>query len=154
MRGLHALLCRYHGSWEGNNFLMMKRSGVKPNRISQEIVGLQAGQFYSMKMFVADHRDLVQAKSEKKRMTVSVNIENAEMIPAKSFVSDSQGYDPAAQYAGKAPPFMNYHRLVFRAKGPTARLTISDWADETTPGGPMGQQTLINFIEIQPYLED
>ena len=63
---------------------------------------------------------------------------------------------------------MNYHRLVFRANGPTARLTLCDWADpstglagsrqagsgQATPGGPVGQETLINFVEIQPYLED
>ena len=49
---------------------------------------------------------------------------------------------------------MNYHRLVFRAKDTTAKLTISDWADATTPGGPIGQEILYNFVEIQPYLED
>ena len=168
MPGLHGLLSRYHGKDEGNNFLLMKRSAKKPNRVSQEIVGLQAGRYYSMKILAADHQDLVQAKSAKKRMTVSVNIENAETIAGKSFVSDVKGYQPVAQYLGKEPPWMNYHRLIFRAKGPTARLTISDWADpstgsprrrsgqagQATPGGPIGQETLMNFIEIQPYLED
>jgi hypothetical protein len=154
MPGLHGLLGRYHGNKEGNNFLLMKRSAERPNRVSQDIVGLQAGRFYSMKMFVADHQDLVQAKSRKKRLTVSANIDNVEMIPAKSFVSDVLGQIPVAQYLGKTPPYMNYHRLVFRAKGPTARVTLSDWADATTPGGPVGQETLINFIEIQPYLEN
>ena len=83
-----------------------------------------------------------------------MTIDNVEMIPAKSFVSEVRSYAAIAQYAGKKPPYMNYHRLVFRAKGPTARLTISDWADGDTPGGPIGQESLVNFIEIQPYLED
>ena len=160
MYRLHGLLNRYHGGTEGNNFLLMKRSGQKPNRVSQEITGLKAGQYYSMKMFAADHQDLVQAKSEKKRLTVSVNIENAELTPAKTVISEIKGYQPVAQYKGKEPPYMNFHRYVFRAKGPTARLTISDWVDpstgsgQATPGGPVGQETLVNFIEIQPYLED
>ena len=49
---------------------------------------------------------------------------------------------------------MNHHRPVFRAKEPTARLTIFDWADGATPGGPTGQETVVNFVEIQPYLGD
>ena len=170
MPRLHGLLGRYHGHKEGNDFLLMRRSAQKPNRVSQDIVGLEPGRFYSMKMIIADYQDLVHAKSEKKRLTVSVNIQNVEMIPEKSFVSDVRSGKPVAQYKGKKPPFMNYHRYVFRANGTTARLTISDWADpstgsprrrsgqagQATPGGPApaGQETLVNFIEIQPYLED
>jgi len=154
MRGLPSIFGRYHHANEGSNFLLMKRSARKPNRVSQDIVGLQPGRLYSMKMITADHQDLVQAKSVKKRLAVSVNIENVEMVPAKSFVSEVRSCAPAAQYAGKTPPFMNYRRLVFRAQAPTARLTLSDWTDETAPGGPVGQETLANFIEIQPYLED
>ena len=48
---------------------------------------------------------------------------------------------------------MNHHRIVFRAKASTARLTISDWADDETPGGPAGQEMLFHFIEVQPFLE-
>jgi len=45
-------------------------------------------------------------------------------------------------------------RLVFRALGTTAKLTISDWIDATDPGGPIGQEILYNFVEVQPYIED
>jgi len=154
MRGLHELFGRYYGANEGNDFLLMTRSAQKPNRVSQDIVGLQPGRLYSLKLFAADHQDLVRAKAEKKRLTVSVNIRNVEVMPAQSFVSDIRSIKPVAQYGGKEPPFMNHHRLVFRAKAPSARLTISDWADDAIPGGPVGQETLVNFIEIQPYLGD
>jgi hypothetical protein len=50
------------------------------------------------------------------------------------------------------PFWMNYHWRVFRAMGPTAKLTVSDWAGDATPGGPIGQETMFNFIEIQPYV--
>lgn len=49
---------------------------------------------------------------------------------------------------------MNHHRIVFRAKAPTAKLTISDWAEDGKPGGPVGQELICNFIEVQPYLGD
>ncbi len=50
--------------------------------------------------------------------------------------------------------WMNYHWRVFKANGPTATLTVSDWAGEEKPGGPGGQELMFNFIEIQPYIGD
>lgn len=32
--------------------------------------------------------------------------------------------------------------------------SLRDWADDTTPGGPVGQETFVRFSEIQPYLGD
>ena len=49
---------------------------------------------------------------------------------------------------------MNYHWHVFRAQKNTATLTVSDWTTEKEPGGPIGQELMFNFIEIQPYLGD
>jgi len=51
------------------------------------------------------------------------------------------------------PFHMNYHWRRFRATGAGAELTVSDWIGETGPGGPVGQQLIYNFIEIQPYLD-
>lgn len=42
----------------------------------------------------------------------------------------------------------------FRAAGDTAALTVSDWKSEKDPGGPVGQELMFNFIEIQPYIGD
>ena len=50
--------------------------------------------------------------------------------------------------------WMNYHRRIFRATGDTARLTVSDGKSEKDPGGPVGQELMFNFIEIQPYIGD
>ena len=43
---------------------------------------------------------------------------------------------------------------VFRAKQATARLTVTDRKNATTPAGPIGQELMFNFIEIQPYHEN
>jgi hypothetical protein len=48
---------------------------------------------------------------------------------------------------------MTYHWLRFRAMGPTATLTLSDWTKSGEPGGPAGQQIMVNFVEIQPVLD-
>jgi len=49
------------------------------------------------------------------------------------------------------PCWMKYYWRVFRAKGTTAELTVSDWTGPNNPGGPAGQELAFNFIEIQPY---
>jgi len=43
---------------------------------------------------------------------------------------------------------------VFKAKGTAARLTVTDWLGDQNPGGPVGQELMVNFVEIQPYLGD
>ncbi len=49
---------------------------------------------------------------------------------------------------------MNYHWRVFRAKSATARLTVSDWKSAAEAGGPIGQELIFNFLELQPYLSE
>ena len=138
---------RYPGppSGMGDTFLWMKRSAKKPNAVSQEIGNLQAGRAYSMKMYVADYPELA---SDRKHV-VSVTIDGADMIPEKclrgSFRSIHYNYPREKHY-------VNFLRLVFRARAATAGLTISDWASEKEPGGPIGQELMYNFVEIEPYL--
>ena len=58
------------------------------------------------------------------------------------------------EFKGGRSYYMNYHWRVFRAKGTTARLAVSDWKSEHEPGGPVGQELMFNFVEVQPYLEN
>ena len=51
------------------------------------------------------------------------------------------------------PAWFNYHRIVFRARGRTARLIVSDWTSEDDSGGSARQETACNLVEVQPYLE-
>lgn len=155
-KGYGWLQGRYSRTKQGDTFLWTKRSAKKPNIISQEIKNLQPGRLYSLKMVSADYGDLVKGKSEKQKLAVSLRLDNVELVPEKCFQ-----FVIANNYAHTLGPFnlqnpfwMNYHFLVFRAKGKTAKLIISDWASETEPGGPIGQELMFNFIEVQPYLED
>ena len=144
----YGLLQNRHYTPEGNNFLCMRRSGKRPNVFSQEIKALQPGRAYSLKMITADYKDLIERKSNKQTHTVNIEIEDAEVDVDKCFQHSFTSRRP------RRGLWTNYHWLIFRAKSNTAKLVISDWASDKEPGGPIGQELIYNFIEIQPYLED
>ena len=77
------------------------------------------------------------------------------MIADKSFQEEWRSLYPSTMGApgGTYYYWMNLHRIVFRAKSERAELVISDWLAENKPGGPIGQEIIYNFIELQPYLE-
>ena len=145
-----------HRGWTDMTFLLTKRSAEKPNQISQEIKGLTPGKLYSAKLFSADYQDYVKGESVRRKLAVSLDIDNVNMVQSKCLVLEVDGifHCSVGAFKGKTPPWMNYHRLVFRALGTTAKLTISDWADDANPGGPTGQEILYNFVEVEPYIED
>ena len=141
----------------GDTFLLMKRSAKRPNTFSQQIKNLTPGRLYSMKMITADYQDLVQEKSVKKQNAVSIRLDNVQILPGpkKSFqFTFPNNYSRhLGKFNAKHNYWMNYHWRVFRANGTTAELTVSDWQSDKEPGGPIGQELMFNFIEIQPYLE-
>ncbi len=149
---------KLQGRYSGGNdtFLLTRRSAVRPNRFSQKIVNLTPGRLYSMKMITGDYGDLAGEVSDKKLPALSIKLENVELLtgPRKSFdypfpnnYSHSLGkFNASHKY------WMNFHWRVFRAKGKSAKLTVSDWQTDTTPGGPIGQQLMLGFIEIEPYI--
>jgi hypothetical protein len=153
------------GSGMGDTFLWTKRSANRPNVFTQQIRNLEPGRLYSMKMITSDYQDLYGGKSEKKQLAVSIQIENVERLaaPHKSFQFaypnsyddnwTSRGLAAAAQFNEEHPYWLNYHRVIFRAKAPTAKLTVMDWRSEDDSGGPIGQELMFNFIQIQPYVE-
>ena len=57
-------------------------------------------------------------------------------------------------FNGSRQPWFNYHRRIFRAKAPAAKLTISDWINSEESGGPIGQELIFNFIEVQPFFAE
>ena len=137
----------------GNRFLWMKRCNNKPNKVSQKIKHLAPGKLYSMKMISADYGDWVEGKSERKKLVVSVSIDGADMVREKCFTIPNHGFARVGPFLkqGSGVPWHNYHWLVFRATGNSARLTLSDWSDDENRGGPVGRQLMFNFVEIQPY---
>jgi hypothetical protein len=136
----------------GDTFLWMKRSAKGPNRFSQAIRNLEPGRLYSMKMFSCDYNDLVNPKARKQEEATpfigSVTIEGVEVDTKRSFIEMySSNPEP------KIPVWITYQWKVFRAKGTTAKLTVSDWRGPRDPIDSFGQEQTFNFLEIQPYRE-
>jgi hypothetical protein len=156
-RGYGWLEGRYPKSARGDTFLLMKRSSEAPNVISQEIKNLVPARLYSLTIITGDYRDLSSGKSVQTEHLVDISIDNAEMLRGKKksfqFPFQSAGHT-LGKFNRTFPFWMNYHCRVFRAEGTTATLTIKDWKSGDAPGGPIGQELTVNFIQIQPYLNE
>lgn len=154
LEGYGWLQSRYPKTKRGDTFLRMKRSGKKSNIVSQEIKNLQTGRLYLLKMVTADYRNLLEGKSVEQKHVISIRLDNVDLISERCFQ-----FAIANNYAHHRGPFndkhkfwMNYHFWIFRGKGKTAKLSISDWASETEPSAPLGQELMVNFVEVQSYL--
>ena len=150
--GFAFLAQRYpRGCGDGLNVLVTKRSAARPNLFSTEIRNLEPGRLYNLRMFSGDFNDL----SKKELHAVTLELDNVEPVPERCFTTPVPNC-----YAHKWGPYQkqgdawtNYYWRVFRAKGTTARLSLSDWASAKVPAGPVGQELMFNFVQIQPYLE-
>lgn len=150
--GYGRLQGRYPGGEFGDTFLLMTRSAQGPNTVSQEMQGLQAGRLYSLKLITADYGDLQAGTSRKDQQALAITIEGAQVQEGGFAYPFCSARGPQPFTRGK-PFWMTYHWRQFRATGPTARLSLSDWAKPDTPGGPVGQQLMVSFVEVQPVLE-
>src|SRR6185437_15198766 len=132
--------------------LWMKRNPAGPNSISQTIKELEPGRLYSMKLFTCDYEDLknptAKTLEEAKKFIGVVDLEGVDLDSKRSF---TEMY--ASNPEPKIPVWITYHWKVFRAKGTTARVVVSDWPNDTDAMGTFGQEQTFNFLEIQPYHE-
>lgn len=136
----------------GDSFLWMKRSPKGPNAFSQTIKNLEPGRLYSMKMFTCDYQDLVNSKAKTQKEATpfigDVVLEGADVDRQRSF---TEPY--ASNPEPRIPVWITYHWKVFRAKGPTAKVLVSDWPPDKASAFLFGQEQIFNFLEIQPYHE-
>jgi hypothetical protein len=143
---------RFPNGTMGDTFAVMKRSATAANVLSQEITGLTPGRLYSLKLITGDYADLKSGKSRNAAVPLSVAVEGAA-VQTGSFSQPFPSFFGPKPFTAKETFWMTYHYLTFRASGPTARLMIKDWPSDTDPGGPAGQQVMVNFVELQPVLE-
>ncbi len=151
LTGYGNLQGRYPGGAYGDAFLLLTRSAKQPNRVRQTIRGLQAGRLYSLKVITGDYADLQAGRSRPDRQTLAITIDGAAVQPG-AFSHPFRSAGGRQPFTAQSPFWMTYHWLQFRATGPTAQLTLSDWARPDAPGAPVGQQVMVNFVELQPVL--
>lgn len=140
----------------GDTFLVMRRSAKKENRVSQSVKNLVPGKLYSLKFVVADLADLQTGKSSPVQYAARAILDNVRVVPGKSSVYvNNRNVSTAVKPFGRENPFCaNLHRIIFRANSQSATLTFSDWAADNEPGGPAGQEIIINFVQMKPYFEE
>ncbi len=135
----------------GDTFLVLNRSALGPNTFSQTVKALQPGRLYSLKLLTCDYQDLLHPAAKTMEQAApcrtTVTLDGVDLDSTRSF---SERY--ASSPEPKIPVWITYHWFVFRARGTTARLTVSDW-ESATPAPPFGQQQTFNFLELQPYHE-
>ena len=113
-----------------------------------------------MKLTTGDYQQLLKAEAQRQVHAVAIDIDNVEMhsdwYRTDHYEGEAEIYKTwrtVGPFNGENRYWMNIHRRVFRANDSTARLTISDWAGDSDPGGPIGQELIFNAIEVEPYLE-
>jgi len=152
-KGYGILQGRYPGGAFGDTFALLKRSAQGPNVLSQELLGLKPGRLYSLKVYTGDYGDLKAGQSRKDLQALALKLDGAEAQPG-GFSHPFRSARGPAPFTRDKPFWMTYHWLQFRAQGPTAKLSLSDWAKADAPGGPAGQEITISFVEVQPVLEN
>ena len=127
----------------------MRRADTAPNRVSQVLRDLQPRRLYSLRLTTADYDELARGESVEKDDGVHVSLENVEILPEHSFTETltNGGGHSNAIFRGDKKLYMNWRRIVFRALGETAQLTISDGGDVTNGFGAVA----INGVQVQPY---
>ena len=131
----------------GDDLLCMKRNAEKPNVIRQEIRHLEPGRFYSVTMYTADLGNL----HERQIHQVGLMVRGRVREHPDETIQSAWRHD-AAQEFGNKPTYSNYHRIVFRAQEETAELVISDWRNASVLTGPIAQEMMFNFVQVEPYL--
>jgi len=153
MSGLSWLEGRYPPTNQGNTYALLRRSAKGPNQLVQTLRQLEPGKLYCLKMISADYAELQAGKSERKSHALRVDLGDADIIGDKTFQFPypSCYAHVYGKFNAQNPAFLNLFNTVFRAKSRETQLTISDWLRPDDPGGPVGQQLLLNFVEVQPY---
>ncbi len=147
--GLGWLQGRWPRGEQGDTFLWLRRSAYQANRVSQTIQNLEPGRNYSVKVLFADHGNLSKPHSN----AITVEVEGVEAIANGSFQTVVKKR-PSHQNKrfNLEDGYFGFQRFLFQAHSRTALLTLSDWVSPQESGGEAGQELMVNFIEVEPYL--
>lgn len=153
--GYGLLQGRFISGSHGDNFIVTKRSNKAPNVVRQQVKNLTPGRYYSLKMLSTDYAALMAEESVKSPTMWSITIDNAEMSPIEDHRQDQTYPSHYGSRLGKFnkdhPAYLNYHFRVFKAKGTRAMLTISDWASHSQSSRSLGQEQILNFVQVEPF---
>ena len=137
----------------GDAFALFTRSAARPNTLSQTISGLVPGKIYSLSYVTSDLDEILKPGIHSTNVVMTVRISNAHQRTMGSYRS----FWPPVQWAAKRRPTkaaVCAHKIVFEAQSPEAEVIFSDWADEATPGGRIGERRILNNVGVCPYFSE
>lgn len=133
---------RWGGGKAGDTVCVLTRQVDRHNALRQTARGLTVGKAYCLQFVTADRRDVVGKNYNPRRYGIEAELEGAEILPEKSFVHIDRRQGDNKNF-GK----INLHRIIFRARTPNLVLHFTD------AGASPGEQLLLNFVQLKPYLE-
>lgn len=154
--GYSFLQTRYPQTTQGDRFLWMQRDAEAPNRVSQPIRDLVPGRLYSLKMISSDYHALTSGKSAQREQGLVIQLDNVELLPERCFDETYRNLiaSPEAGFDTNNPYWSTYHQRIFRATPDPATLTVTDWDADGRPAGPVGEEMIFNFVEVEPCLPE
>ncbi len=132
----------------GDTFCLFKRSAKAPNSLSQTAENLEPGKYYSLVYYLNDMEKVKAGHGAFEPFAFRVELEGAEIIPDQTYML-KETFLPERRRQNLV--FPNSQRIVFKALVPNVKLKFSDWGSNKQPGGPEGQELLLNFISLKPY---
>jgi hypothetical protein len=126
--------------------------------VRQKLTGLTPGMTYMLRFVVADLADLKSGKSKGQagqRYALIPTVADSTTVTGKSFVYVSTSSRlPQGPFVGDNPFCLNLQQVVFRPTKAEVELRLSDWASGTESGGPVGQELIVNYVQVQPYFQE
>lgn len=126
---------RYSGGAAGDIFIIFNGG-----KLSQMATGLVPGKLYSLQFVVAAYDDVLNKVENPRKLPLTVNLGNVEIIKDKSFVYVDNRKSKTAH--GR----VNFHRIVFRANSAEQRIEFSDSDSK--------EKLILNFVQLKPYFEN
>ena len=138
-----------HGGVDaGDRFAVLKRSANAPNVLRQTLAGLKPGGLYQISFCSMYYDDMLKPGSvQKKTAGVRVVVTGAERIDDLDHVVCLRG--SKAGEPERAATFV--HRIVFRAMAESCEMAITDWLEDSAPGGDIGERTAVNYVGCTAY---
>jgi hypothetical protein len=128
------------------------RSAKAPNKLTQVARGLTPGKKYALLFVTADADDAVNRLCHRREFQFNVSLKGATVLPEFSNEYRLPRTIPENPQNRRCE-FVN-HKVVFTADKPEVTVTFSDWQDDSTPGAPIGQKRVVNYISLVPFFDE
>lgn len=137
---------RWGSGKAGDTVCVLARQAGQPNRIQQTARGLTVGKTYCLQFVTADRKNVIGKKPNPRRYGITADLEGADVMPEKSFVHIDRRRGGRYAHNDNVGQ-INLNRIIFRAKSPEPVIAFTD------AGAGLGEELIINFIQLKPYLE-